>query len=93
MLGRLKMSVEDCIDAYTALMQEVFAKKENISPLGFLGGVKSRFSSTALKRAIEKVLIDKGIPLDNKFEETSKPDCRVYVSLLTSRVSPQFDLY
>ena len=78
------MSVEECIDAYTSLMEEIFAKKENISAFGFMGGVNSRFSSTALKRAIEKVLVKKRIPLDEKFEETSRPDCRVYVSLLTN---------
>jgi hypothetical protein len=88
MLGRLKMSVEDCIDAYTTLMQEVFAKKENISPFGFAGAVKSRFSSDVLKRAIERVLTDNGTPLDEKFEETTQPACRVYVCRFISEPIP-----
>jgi hypothetical protein len=77
MLGRLRMSVEDCIKAYTTLMRDVFAKKENISPFGFMGGVKSRFSSAALKQAIAKVLNDLRIPLHEKFEVDSETACKV----------------
>jgi hypothetical protein len=79
MLGRLKMTVQECIDAYTELMEEVFAKKENISRIGFTGRVKAQFSSAVLRGAIEKVLTKKGLKLDEKFE-TKQPGCKVYVS-------------
>ncbi|KAF2128690.1 phospholipase, patatin family protein [Dothidotthia symphoricarpi CBS 119687] len=79
MLGRLEMSIEDCIKAYTELMRRVFEKKENRSIIGVMGGVKPRFSSKALRDAISKVIKDCGVSLDEKFEITSSPRCKVFV--------------
>lgn len=73
------MKVEECIEAYIKLMSQVFERRENRSIVGVLGGVKPRFSSTVLKNAISQVLTSRGIPLDEKFENGTKPQCKVYV--------------
>ena len=77
MLGRLEMSVEECIDAYTKMMKLVFETKANHSFISVLGGVKPRFSSKALENAISQVLKARGIPVDEKFENGTRPRCKV----------------
>jgi hypothetical protein len=76
MLGRLEMSVEECIDAYAKLMKHVF-EKANRSFISILGGVKPRFSSKALENAISQVLKARGIPVDEKFENGTRSRCKV----------------
>jgi hypothetical protein len=77
MLGRLKMSVDDCIEAYIKLMEQVFKKREHVSFVGLMGGVKPRFSSDGLKDAIAEVLRSQDIPLDEKFENGQDQRCKV----------------
>jgi hypothetical protein len=77
MLGRLEMSVEECIDAYTKMMMHVFEKKANHSFISILGGVKPRFSSKALENAVSQVLKARGIPINEKFENGTKLRCKV----------------
>ncbi|KIW15832.1 hypothetical protein PV08_05882 [Exophiala spinifera] len=83
MLGRLEMSVDECIDAYKELMKTVFEKKKNRFAIGIFGQIKSRFSSKTLEKAVKGVIKKRGIPVDESFcvkaddEESRK--CRVFV--------------
>ena len=77
MLGRLEMSVEECIDVHTKMMKHVFEKKANRSFISILGGVKPRFSSKVLENAISQVLKARGIPLNEKFENGTRSRCKV----------------
>jgi hypothetical protein len=77
MLGRLEMTVEECIKEYLQLMSQVFEKRENRSIIGVFGGVKPRFSSAALKDAISHVLRSRNVSLDEKFDNGTKPKCKV----------------
>jgi hypothetical protein len=77
MLGRLEMTVEECIDSYLRMMSQVFEKRENRSFVGVLGGVKPRFSSEVLKDAISQVIQSRAVPLNEKFDNGTKPKCKV----------------
>ena len=77
MLGRLEMSIDECKDAYIKLTKQVFEKKQNRSIVGVLGGVKPRFSSKTLAEAISTVITDRGISLDEKFDNGNRPRCKV----------------
>lgn len=77
MLGRLRMSVEECITAYVKLMKRIFERKENRSIMSALGRVKPRFSSRALSDAIAEVLQSSGHSISEKFEEDEEPTCKV----------------
>jgi hypothetical protein len=77
MLGRLRMSVEDCIAAYIKLTRRIFEKRENRSIMSSLGRVKPRFSSSVLSDAIAEVLTTNGHSASEKFEETNEPTCKV----------------
>ncbi|KAF2469234.1 phospholipase [Lindgomyces ingoldianus] len=79
MLGRLEMTVEECIEAYTKMMKHIFAQKKNRSFISIFGGVKARFSSEALADAISQVLKGRGISINEKFENGVKPRCKVFV--------------
>ncbi|KAH0097546.1 phospholipase, patatin family protein, partial [Aureobasidium melanogenum] len=60
MLGRLEMSVDECIKAYTDLSREVFHKKRR-SPVGIKGDLKERYDSEALELAVRKVIRDRNL--------------------------------
>ncbi|KAF2501496.1 FabD/lysophospholipase-like protein [Lophium mytilinum] len=79
MLGRLEMSVEECIVAYKKMMKQVFEKKANRSFIGILGGVQPRFSSKALENAISQVIKGCGLSVDERLENGTRPRCKVFV--------------
>ena len=59
MLGRLKMDVQQCINAYRTLAAEAFQCKE-MSPEEAADQIRERFSSEELKAAIMTVLMEQG---------------------------------
>ncbi|KAJ9487435.1 hypothetical protein VN97_g5887 [Penicillium thymicola] len=61
MLGRLEMSVEECILAYTELMELVFSEKTNNVPVSWSGNIVSQYDSKKLKKAIENVILRAGL--------------------------------
>ncbi|KAF2635937.1 phospholipase, patatin family protein [Massarina eburnea CBS 473.64] len=79
MLGRLEMTVEECINAYSRLMQQVFEKKENRSIISVMGRVTPRFSADVLENAIKQVLRECGVPINEKFDNGKRGRCKVFV--------------
>ncbi|KAH0160893.1 ankyrin, partial [Aureobasidium melanogenum] len=67
MLGRLEMSVDECIKTYTELSKDVFHKTRRI-PIGFKGDLKERYDSEALEQAVKKVLRDRGVDEDTQLK-------------------------
>ncbi|KAJ5153611.1 uncharacterized protein N7500_009050 [Penicillium coprophilum] len=61
MLGRLEMGVDECILAYTELMESVFSEKLNKVPVDWSGKIVSQFDSQRLKKAIENVITRAGL--------------------------------
>ncbi|KAJ5676382.1 Acyl transferase/acyl hydrolase/lysophospholipase [Penicillium majusculum] len=61
MLGRLEMGVEECILAYTELMESVFSEKINNVPVDWSGNIVSQYDSKKLKKAIENVILRAGL--------------------------------
>jgi hypothetical protein len=58
MLGRLEMSIDECIKAYTDLSEDVFHKKRRI-PINIKGVLKERYDSEVLELAVKKILRDR----------------------------------
>jgi hypothetical protein len=58
MLGRLEMSINECIKAYTDLSEDVFHKKRRI-PINIKGALKERYDSDALELAVKRILKDR----------------------------------
>ncbi|KAI9662792.1 MAG: hypothetical protein M1829_006136, partial [Trizodia sp. TS-e1964] len=81
MLGRLRMSVSDCIEAYLTLSDRIFQKKKH-SPISFKGKLQSRFDSNELEQAVKDVLkaqdLDEDVLLkDESLNDGSARACRV----------------
>jgi hypothetical protein len=50
MLGRLQMTVDECIDAYTSLSDKVFEKSHRVN---MRGKIQGRFDTAELERAVK----------------------------------------
>ena len=77
MLGRLAMTVEECITAYEKLMKSVFEAKSSWLPVGWSLQTKAQFDSDKLRKAIEKVVTDNGASIEDKFNDGRERGCRV----------------
>ena len=62
MLGRLRMTVDECIAAYTSLSDRVFEKKGH--RVNIKGKIQGRFDADELERAIKQILRDCGVGED-----------------------------
>ncbi|RBA13412.1 pfs [Fusarium proliferatum] len=77
MLGRLRMTVDECIDAYTSLSNKVFEKKSHRIKIN--GQLQGRFDSTALEQAVKQTLADSGHSKDALLKDCSDGACKVLV--------------
>jgi hypothetical protein len=77
MLGRLEMDVDECVSAYSKLMESVFEDKSSWLPISWTGRTKAQFDSTRLKNAIEEVITRQGASKTDLFNDGSPRGCRV----------------
>ncbi|OCL01567.1 FabD/lysophospholipase-like protein [Glonium stellatum] len=77
MLGRLKMDIQQCIDAYREFSNRAFTRKKHI-PLNIRGKICERFDSKELENAIKDVLVKQGYSEDELLKEPGA-SCRVFV--------------
>lgn len=71
------MNIDDCIDAFTGMMDEIFKQKAKIPLKLFSGGVKPRYDSVTLERCIKKVITNAGLPPDAKLRDPKDSSCKV----------------
>lgn len=81
MLGRLQMTVGDCIEAYTSLSDRIFKKKSH-SLFNMRGELKGRFDSTELERAVKQILVNRGFEEDVLLKDSPDAPCKVYVHII-----------
>ncbi|XDG07510.1 hypothetical protein ABKA04_007125 [Annulohypoxylon sp. FPYF3050] len=77
MLGRLRMTVGDCITAYTQLSSDVFKKRRH--RVNRRGNVQGRFDSSELEKAVRKILTQQGFNEDALLKDTAEAPCKVFV--------------
>ena len=77
MLGRLRMTIEDCIEAYTSLSDRVFEKTAH--RVTIRGKLQGRFDATALENAIKQILKARGISEYSLLKDSPDASCKVYV--------------
>ena len=75
MLGRLKMSVDECIDAYLSLSDRVFQKKSH--RVTTKGSIQGRFDAEELERAVKEVVTAQGLQEDALLKDASDDACKV----------------
>lgn len=86
MLGRMKMSVDDCIEAYIELSDQVFRKKRFL-PLKMTGKVQGRFDSKALEDAAKRFLRERNLSEDCLLQDVEPKSCKVFVCATSGSTS------
>lgn len=76
MLGRLEMSVDECISAYSDLTAAVFGEKLSRIPFNMRVKVKPRFDSARLKGAVNKVITQSGASETDLLDDGTERGCR-----------------
>ncbi|KAJ5354406.1 uncharacterized protein N7496_012839 [Penicillium cataractarum] len=79
MLGRLEMSIDECIQAYTQLINSVFGEKVNTIPVDWSGKIRPQYDSQRLKAAIENVIEKAGAAPGDLMDDGARRHCRVFV--------------
>lgn len=75
MLGRLKMSIDECIDAYLALSDRIFQKKRH--HVTIKGNIQGRFDSEELAQAVKEVVTRKELQGNALLKDASDDACKV----------------
>jgi hypothetical protein len=75
MLGRLKMSVADCITAYLSLSNRVFRKTRH--RVAVKGQVQGRFDAEELAQAVKEVVVQQGLQADALLKDRPEAACKV----------------
>jgi len=75
MLGRLRMSIHECIEAYLSLSDRIFQKKRR--RVTIKGKIQGRFDSEELAQAVRDVITAKGHREDVLLKDTSENACKV----------------
>jgi hypothetical protein len=78
MLGRLQMSVDDCISHYRTLSERVFGRRGNPVTNNFklVMGI-SKFDAAELEAAIKEVIRQSGYDTEELLKELVNPKCKV----------------
>ena len=74
MLDRLRMTVDECITAYTSLSDTVFEWKRSIVII--TGKLQGRFDAARLEGTVKQILRDRDLSEDVLLEEAEAP-CKV----------------
>jgi hypothetical protein len=75
MLGRLQMSVDECIGAYLSLSDDIFHKKRH--RVTIKGKVQGRFDSDELERAVKAIVKERGFEEGVLLKDDAAAACKV----------------
>lgn len=80
MLGRLRMTIPECIEIFKHISKSVFGDNPGIFRR-LVKQIAGRpfFNAQALEKAIKDLLTARGIDLDTLFKESDDPKCKVSV--------------
>ncbi|KAK5165890.1 uncharacterized protein LTR77_008814 [Saxophila tyrrhenica] len=78
MLGRLRMSAQEAITAYTELSKPVFTQQRH--RLGLRGGLQGRYDSQALEQGVKAMLWSQGYDDETLLKDSSGSPCNVFVT-------------
>ncbi|KIV86105.1 hypothetical protein PV11_01740 [Exophiala sideris] len=85
MLGRLEMTVDECIEAYLSLSDQIFQKKAH--RVNTQGKIQGRFDSKKLEDAIKEVVRKRKLPEDTLLKSVGDAPCKVFVCATSKETS------
>jgi patatin-like phospholipase/acyl hydrolase len=77
MLGRLNMTVDECIQAYISLAGKVFEKKRTWVKIN--GKIRGQFLATDFEQAVKGMIQDLGLDQEILLKNSADACCKVYV--------------
>jgi patatin-like phospholipase/acyl hydrolase len=80
MLGRLQMSVDECIEKYTELSRKVFRTSWYETTVGITGNLNARYDTKALMEEIQKIVEEKTGDVNCLLLDDSDSGCKVFVA-------------
>ena len=86
MLGRLDMTIDECMEAYIEIADKVFRKK-HILPLKISGTLQGKFDSNALEEAIKQLLRHHKLGEDAALRNIGPGKCKVFVCATSGSTS------
>lgn len=75
MLGRLKMGIDECINAYLTLSGDIFRQKRH--RVTVKGKIQGRFDSDELERAVKKIIKQQGLDENILLKDAPDAACKV----------------
>jgi hypothetical protein len=75
MLGRLRMSIDECINAHLSLSDRIFQKKRH--RVTIKGNMQGKFDGEELARAIKEVVTGKRLQEDALLKDVSDDACKM----------------
>ncbi|KAL3421684.1 ankyrin repeat protein [Phlyctema vagabunda] len=85
MLGRLRMSVAECIDTYIQLSTKVFQKKKH--RVTMRGNIQGRFDSTELEQVVKEIIREQGLNDNTLLKDVPGSTCKVFVCATSKETS------
>jgi patatin-like phospholipase/acyl hydrolase len=76
MLGRLRLSVDACMDAYVEMSDRIFSKKRYRLKLN--RQVQCRFDWEELEKCVKEVLVGLGMDADALLRDEPRAKCKVF---------------
>ena len=80
MLGRLRMSVDDCIRAYLELGESIFAKPRSVLNLIAPLRIRARYDHQKLQKGIQAMMMKSGLSREELLNDEDTK-CRVSATL------------
>jgi hypothetical protein len=75
MLGRLRMSIDECIDAYLQLSDRIYQKKRDRVPTN--SKYQDRFDSDELERAVKEIITKQNLSENTLLKDKANASCKV----------------
>ena len=75
MLGRLEMTIDECISAYATLSDRIFQKQRHRVKIN--GQMQGRFDTAELERSVKEIIVQKGLQEDALLKRLDNTCCKV----------------
>lgn len=74
MLGRLEMTIDECISAYANLSDRIFQKQRHRVKIN--GQIQGRFDTAELERSVKEIIVQKGLQEDALLKRLDNTCCK-----------------
>ncbi|KAG8629654.1 hypothetical protein KVT40_003519 [Elsinoe batatas] len=91
MLGRLRMSVDECIAAFMDLQDEIFTRSNTRLNNDASNASSPMYDMCALEMGFKNIIASRGLDPESLLKDTGKPSCKVFVTATTA-VGPSTEM-